>query len=93
MSAAVPYLKVRVTPSARQDAILGWQGSVLRIRVRAPPERGRANEAACALLAGALGLPAASVAVTRGATSREKLLLIEGLSEHEVLSRLGGPMV
>ena len=91
------YLNVRVTPGARQDAVLGWlDGSgqpVLRLRVRAAAERGKANEAVRRLLAAALGLPLRQVTLARGAASREKLIQVEGLTEREVLSRLGGPIV
>jgi uncharacterized protein YggU (UPF0235/DUF167 family) len=61
--------------------------------VTAPPERGKANEAVCRLLAARLGLPASAVTVVRGATSRDKLLQVDGLTEDEVRRRLGAPMV
>jgi len=83
------YLKVRVSPGARDDSISGWQDDALRVTVRAAPERGRANEAVCRLLARALGLPANHVTVARGMTSRTKLLAIDGLSDDEVRAKLG----
>ena len=82
------YLKIRITPGARQDGLAGWQGDVLRLRVRAPPERGRANDAACRLLAESLGLPVSDVTLARGATSRDKLVYVDGLNEEEVRQRL-----
>ncbi len=106
------YLKVRVSPGAREDAVNGWQGdpstsprgggpasgggsgqAVLRVRVRAAPERGKANEAVCRLLAARLGLPPASVTLSHGPASRDKLLHIDGLTEEEVRRRLGAPMM
>ena len=86
-------LRVRVTPGAKADEIVGWQDDVLRVRVRAAPERGKANEAVCALIASALGLPARSVVVERGHTSREKMLVIEGVTEKMLRERLGSPML
>ena len=83
------YLKVRVSPGARNDSISGWQDDALRVTVRAAPERGRANEAVCRLLARALGLPANHVTVARGMTSRTKLLAIDALSDDEVRAKLG----
>jgi len=85
---ALAYLKVRVTPAARQDALAGWQADVLRMRVRAAPERGDANRAACRLVADHLGLPLGHVILAKGEASRDKLLYIEGLSEEEVRQRL-----
>jgi len=79
---------VKVSPGARDDAISGWQGDVLRIRVRAAPEAGKANEAVCRLLAHALGFPRSALAVVRGASSREKLVQIDGLDDEDVRRRI-----
>ena len=82
-------LKLHVTPGAREDDIAGWQGDSLRVRVRARPEKGLANEAALRLLAGRLNLPRSRLALVRGVTSRDKLVEVEGLSEDELRARLG----
>ena len=87
------YLNVRVTPGARQDGVVGWQGTALKVKVRAAPEKGKANDAVCALIARTLGVPPTAVAVERGHTSRGKLLLVDGLTEEEMLRRLGAPML
>ena len=85
------YLKVRVTPGARESAVSGWQGDVLRLKVREKAERGRANEAAARLLADLLAVAPSQLALKRGATSREKLFEIDGLTDAEVRHRLGAP--
>jgi len=77
-----------VTPSAGRDALLGWQGEVLRLTVAAPAQRGKANEAALRLLAAALGLPRERLRIVRGQTSRRKVVAIQGLDEAEVRARL-----
>jgi len=82
-------LKLHLTPGARQEGIGGWQGGALRLRVRARPEKGRANEAALRLLADRLGLPRAALSIIRGATSRDKLVQVDGLSEVELRTLLG----
>ncbi len=87
------YLKVKVSPGARKEDIAGWLGDVLRVRVTAPPERGKANEAVCRLLAARLGLPVSAVTIARGAASRDKLLQVDGLTEDEMRRRLGAPIV
>ncbi len=83
-------LKLHLTPGARQEGIGGWQGGALRLRVRARPKKGRANEAALRLLADRLGLPRAALSIIRGATSRDKLVRVDGLSEVELRTLLGG---
>jgi hypothetical protein len=82
-------ISVRVTPRAREDTVIGWQGDVLRVRVQASAERGKANEAVCRLIAKALGVSTASVGVVRGVTSHNKLIWIDSIDEHELRRRLG----
>jgi len=82
-------ISVKVVPGASREGVAGWLGEALKLRVAAPPERGRANAAVEAALARALGLPEGSVRVVRGATSPRKLVEIDGLSQAEVHRRLG----
>ena len=82
-------VRLRVIPGAREDAIAGWQDHVLRVRVRARPERGKANEAVCRLLAEAAGVPASAVSIARGVTAREKVVRIDGIGEEELRRKLG----
>jgi uncharacterized protein (TIGR00251 family) len=86
-------LRVRVTPGARRDEIVGWRGDALRVRVRVAPEKGKANEAVCALIAKAVGVAGRGVSVERGHASRDKVLVVVGIGEEEVMRRLGRPML
>ncbi|MFM7075771.1 MAG: DUF167 domain-containing protein, partial [Planctomycetaceae bacterium] len=49
-------LEVKVVPGSSRDQIVGWLGDALKIKVTAPPEKGKANERVVELLAGALGI-------------------------------------
>lgn len=84
-------LPVHVTPKASRDEVADWRGGELRLRVCAPPEDGKANAAACKLVARALGVPKSAVAVARGETSRHKQLEIELLTQEDVNRVLGRP--
>jgi len=91
-------LHVRLTPNASADAVEGWQDSAdgsrhLAVRVRAVPEKGKANKALIALLAKHLGLPKRDLDVIRGATSRLKTVRIEaeGPALARIRSLLEGP--
>lgn len=87
------YLRVKVTPGARESAIGEWVDGVLRMKVREAAEKGRANEAVGRLLAKRLGVAAGDVVLKRGATSREKLFEVAGLEVEEIGRRLGAPML
>jgi len=82
-------LKVRLTPKSSRDEIVGVEEfggeAVLRARVRALPEAGRANAALAKLIASWLKLPASTVAVAHGAKSRLKHVEIEGDAERLAL--------
>ena len=82
-SASGVRLVVRVTPNAGVDRIEGVETrvdgqAVLRVRVRAVPDRGKANAAVAALLADALRLPKSAITLLSGETSRLKTLEIAG---------------
>ena len=82
---------VKVQPKSRRPGLHGAapsaDGDRLRIGVTEAAEGGRANRAACATLAGALGLPQSAVQVAAGTTSREKTLHVAG-NAAELAARL-----
>ena len=71
-------IEIRVTPNASADRMTLPEGyaKVVSIRTTATPEHGKANEAVLRLLAKALDLPVSSLALVRGATSRNKLVKV-----------------
>ena len=76
-------LFVRLTPKAAIDRLEGFEATAdgrghLKARVRAVPEKGAANAALEKLVARALSLPASSVSVSAGGTSRLKVLHVGG---------------
>jgi uncharacterized protein (TIGR00251 family) len=81
-------LTLRVTPKSSQEAIVGWHGGALKIKVCAAPENGRANEAVVDVLADALGVPQKSVTIESGETSRNKRVRIHGLTQPEAKARI-----
>jgi uncharacterized protein len=81
-------LRVRVTARASRDELAGVRDGVLRVRVSAPPVEGKANQAACKLIAGALGVGKTSVNVVKGERSRDKVVRIDGMEPEAALRRL-----
>ena len=70
-------IEIRVQPNASKDEILGWVESVLRIRIKALPENGRANEALVSLLASVSGIPKSQIRIIKGFNSRNKVISIQ----------------
>ena len=81
-------VRVYVQPNASRPGFAGVHGDAIKVRVTAPPEHGRANDAVVALLADTLGVPARDVTLVRGARSRRKVLRVARLGAAEVLGRL-----
>lgn len=80
-------IAVRVTPRAGRDELTAVNGT-LRVKLRAAPVEGAANAALIALLAGRLDIPKSAVQITRGATSRNKLVTVAGLTADDIWRRL-----
>jgi uncharacterized protein len=76
---ATVTLRVHVQPGAGRTAVVGRHGSALKLRVAAPPEGGRANEACRALLAETFGVAASAVELAGGGSSRMKRFTIAGV--------------
>ena len=81
-------LRIHVQPGAGRSAVVGRHGDALKVRVAAPPVEGRANEAARALLAEALGVPDGDVELTSGQSSRAKRFRLKGIDAEEADKRL-----
>ena len=60
---------------------------MLRVRVAAPPVEGAANQALLRLLAEELGVARRSVRLVAGAAGRQKLVVVDGVSREDILSR------
>jgi len=80
---------VRLQPRAGADEIVGEREGLLVVRVRAPPERGRANDALCKLIAKRLRIAPGRVELVRGARSRQKLVRVEGVDIDTARHALG----
>ncbi len=78
-------LPIKVVPSSSRDCIAGWLGEALKVRVRAPAERGRANVSVEKLLSDALGVP---VRIVKGQASARKTVEIPGISLEQLRQKL-----
>lgn len=82
-------LAIKAIPNAPKNAVAGWLGDALKVKVHAPALEGRANEELCEFLAETLGLPKRAVTLLQGEKSRQKLVQIEGLDLATAKAKLG----
>jgi uncharacterized protein (TIGR00251 family) len=88
MSNPSARLRLRVSPGAKRNEVVGRHGEGWKVRVAAPAEHGRANDAVLALLASALGVPRDRLAIVTGASSRDTVFGLDGLTPEEAERRL-----
>ena len=79
---------VKVHPRAKKNAITGEVGDALKVALTAPPVDGKANEACVEFFAKLLKVPRASVSIAAGATSRNKVIRVAGVTVEEVRARI-----
>ena len=84
-------IALHVTPKAGRDEVVGWRGSELQVHVRTAPESGKASDAACRVIAAALGVPPTNVRVLRGHVSRHKQVQVDGVDADAVRAAFGEP--
>lgn len=77
-------LRIRVVPGARNEGV-EWLGDMLKVKVRAAPEKGRANAAVEELLAQRLALPQSSVRIVAGFGSPLKTLELSSVPDMSAL--------
>ena len=82
-------LSVHVCPRAAQDQVQGLHGDAVKIRLRAPPADGRANDALIAFLSQILDVPARDLTIVAGHSLRRKRVAIAGVTEAVVQAKLG----
>ena len=82
-------LSVKVVPGASRTQVVGAYGEGIRVRVAAPPEKGRANEELLSHLAEVLECPMSRLRISSGTSSPRKVVEISGVDQAEARTRLG----
>lgn len=88
MKAVSTRVRLRVSPGANSAHVVGRHGEAWKVRVAAPPEGGRANEAVVRLLAETLSLPRGAVTLVSGHGARDKIVQLAGLDPTQIERRL-----
>jgi uncharacterized protein (TIGR00251 family) len=81
-------LMVKVLPNASRNEILGLANGVWRIKIAAPPEKGKANKELIEFLSEQLEVRKDNISILRGHTSHNKLVVVIGLTQEDISRRL-----
>jgi len=65
---------IKVIPRSSNNAIVGWRGDNLTIRLTAAPVNGKANETLIKFLSAELSIPKSDIQIIVGKTDKTKLL-------------------
>jgi uncharacterized protein (TIGR00251 family) len=79
---------VKVHPRAKRSGIAGRLGEAYKLDLAAPPVDGKANDECVRYFAELAGVSRGSVRIVKGATSRMKVVEVEGVGQEELENRL-----
>ncbi|MCI0485536.1 MAG: DUF167 domain-containing protein [Blastocatellia bacterium] len=82
--------KVRVQPGASRNLLAGVYAGALKLKIAAPPVRGKANEECRRYLAKLLDVPTSAVEIISGETSKNKTVRVYNISSNRVREALAG---
>ena len=81
-------ITAKIVPNSSKTALAGLLGGMVKVKVAAPAEKGKANKALSGFLAKKLGLRKQDVTITSGKTSAVKQIQINGISEEQFIEKL-----
>jgi uncharacterized protein (TIGR00251 family) len=84
-------VKVKMHPRAKRTALAGRFGDAYKLDLAAPPVDGRANDECVRFFAELAGVPRSRVHIVTGATSRMKLIEVEGVAQETLEAMLNAP--
>jgi hypothetical protein len=83
-------ITVKALPHSARAGVRGVDGGALKVAVNAPPEKGKANAAVLEVLAKFLAVPRSSLELLSGDSSRNKRVLVKGMTADAVRKLLSG---
>ena len=81
-------LSVKAQPRSSKAGIDGLLGDAVKVRIRCAPVDGKANKELVETLADEFGLPKSSVVFKSGETSKQKRILLRGVTAAQVEQKL-----
>ncbi len=84
---------VKAIPGAKKPGVCGEHNGMLKIKLKSPPDKGRANEELAELIASLAGIRESAVKIVKGEHSREKTVALAGCSAGIIDKICGGKNV
>ncbi len=81
--------KVKAVPGSSRTAVGGLLDGMLKVKIAAPPEKGKANQSLIEFLANKLGVKKNAVSIVTGQTNPIKQVQVTGMSGQTFLKKLG----
>jgi uncharacterized protein len=88
MTAVTGKIMIKVQPNAGRNEIIGLAEGVWKIKIGAPPDKGKANKALLDFLSRVLNIRKDSLILLRGQASHNKVIEVIGLSAVDICARL-----
>ena len=88
MASDAILLNVKVTPNSAKNEVLGLTNGVWRVKIAAPPDKGKANKELIEYFSKRLGVKKSSISIVKGQTSHNKVIAINGLSQSEIVRQI-----
>ena len=85
-------IAVKVHPRAKKNGITGTVGDALKLALTSPPVDGKANAACIEFFAKLFRVPRSSVTIAAGATSRNKVVKVAGITAAAAREVLGAQL-
>ena len=72
-------IPIKVVPKAHKNEVVGWENNELKIRIRAVPDKGKANDELIEFLSHHFHVSKSNLQIISGQKSRHKRILAKGL--------------
>lgn len=76
-------IQVKIVPKSKCNEIIGYENDILKIRIKAAPEKNKANKELIYFLAKKLSIPQSNIIILSGETCRIKKIKIEKITSDE----------
>lgn len=80
--------EVKVVPGSSRTALAGYLGDLLKVKVAAPPEKGKANKCLIEFLARQLGVKKNQISIVAGQTNPVKMIQVTDISISTLTEKL-----